>query len=76
MCNSARNDADSQFIRSNLQDANADKKPCRTTRCCASSLHRYNSKAFLNRSEEYMKTDGTGGYRPWLPRCTNPLYPA
>lgn len=49
MCNSARNDADSQFIRSNLQDAKWLIKALKaaTTRCCASvAASSSNSKPF------------------------------
>lgn len=54
MCNSARNDADSQFIRSNLQDAKWLIKALKavTTRCCASvAASSSNSKPFLNRAK-------------------------
>lgn len=58
MCNSARNDADSQFIRSNLQDAkwliksleSRNDTLLRVSRCIVEQ-----QQAFFEQGEEYMK---------------------
>lgn len=57
MGNSTRNDADGQFIRSNLQEARWLIKSPRaaTTPCCASAAVSSNSSRLFEQGEEFMK---------------------
>lgn len=77
MCNSARNDADSQFIRSNLQDAkwliksleSRNDTLLRVSRCIVEQ-----QQAFFEQGEEFMKPMVLADIAQ-PSRCTNRPFP-
>ena len=76
MCNNARNDGDSQFIRSNLQDAkwliksleSRNDTLLRVSRCIVEQ-----QQAFFEQGEEYMKPSGLSFEQAMQTRVFQPL---